>query len=121
MIILEEFRRAPEVGLTNLAAFLGVKYEPGSVDTQVYNAFGEPRGPWTKFIHRNKRLVKVAEKFVPPKFGNWIRWTFLLRPAKRPEMDPKAEKLLVALYREDVRRVRELLSRDLPWTRYLQT
>ena len=115
IVIFEEFRRNSEAALIDVARFLGVEYKPGSIEMRVYNAYGEPRGPWAGFILGNRKILNVAERLTSPRFRNWVRNTILLQRAERPTMDPEGEKLLVELYRQDVVKVEHILQRRLPW------
>lgn len=118
IIIFEEFMADVSGTLRQIAEFLGIQEEFANVKMPVYRQFAEVRGPLARYIFGNRTIARASEMLVSPKLRKWVREKFLVKDAKKPEMDQDARRFLTDFYREDVSKLSSLLERPLPWRNF---
>lgn len=118
IIIFEEFMVDVSGTLRQIAEFLGIQQDFSNVKLPVYRQFAEARGPLARYIFGNRIIARASEMLVSPQLRKWVREKFLVKDAKKPEMDQDARRFLTDYYRDDVRKLSELLERPLPWRNF---
>jgi hypothetical protein len=114
VVIFEDFADAPASVVQELYAFLGV--DPSFVpDTSAHhNPSGHPR---LAFLERWKQeghpVRRAAQALLPARLRTRIASTLTLWNRHRPPLPDDVRARLRALYREDVRRLEDLIGRDL--------
>jgi hypothetical protein len=115
IFIFEEFIRDPRETVREVVRFLGVQSEPPVFATEVYNGFALPRGPLARRIMGSKYVRIAARSLVAPPFRRWAREKVLLKKARKPPMPEAARTFLAEFYRDEVRKLEEIIGRALPW------
>lgn len=112
--ISEEFFKDARKTVIGILDFLKVSSEPSSNTGTIYNAYVEPRGKVSEVIIKNKLLRKASKYILPVTSGPMIK-TIFGKTGNKPTMSNKDKQFLEDFYRDDVKKLKKLLSRDLPW------
>jgi len=115
ILIFEEFIKEPAKTVKKVLEFLGVDAEPPDSIGKTYNPYGEPRGKIAKNILASNSLKKLATRAVPQSLRWKLREKFLLKKETKPTISKEDEQNLEQFYKNDVRELKVLLKRNLPW------
>jgi len=122
IIIFEEWLKNPKFVLNEIFRFLSISQTINNFEEEVHNAFAikeKPRGNISQYILKNKTASKITRKFIPSSRRRFIiKKIFMSRPEK-PILEPADRELLIKLYQNDVKKLKKLLGRDLPWFNFL--
>lgn len=114
IFIFEEFIKNPRECLKEILNFLGVYSEPPKIVGQVFNPTREPRGKIAKKIIKSKTLRKVVKETLPRSSTSTLKMLFGKKTKKIP-LSMEDRKFLEDIYRENVKKLQNLLGRNLPW------
>jgi len=114
IFIFEEFIQDLEKSLGEILDFLGVHSEIPSSLKMVQNPVDISPGRFSKFLIRNKALRTIVRELVPYERSLEIRKIFSKKTEKPPLSDDD-KKFLEDIYRQDVKKLQQILSRNLPW------
>jgi hypothetical protein len=118
VVLFEEFMKDVPGSLSGITRFLGIEHDFSKFKAPAYRQFAEVRGPVVRYLFGNRTVSRVSETLIPPKARRWIRETFLMRKAGKPEMDAESRRFLTDFYRDDVAKLAALLERPLPWRNF---
>ena len=117
--------RSPRALLESIMEFIEVDPQyAASVSMDTWsNSYATPRSRLALKVSRSLSRSRVlrsrrfaalkARLLSDPRLRGRVREALLYKSGSKPEMDEEARKLLVDLYREDVRRLEGLIGRDL--------
>lgn len=114
IFIFEEFIQDLEKSVGEILDFLGVHSEIPSSLKMVQNPVDISPGRFSKFLIRNKALRTIVRELVPYERSLEIRKIFSKKTEKSPLSDDD-KKFLEDIYRQDVKKLQQILSRNLPW------
>lgn len=114
IFIFEEFIQDLEKSVGEILDFLGVHSEIPSSLKMVQNPVDISPGRFSKFLIRNKALRTIVRELVPFERSLEIRKIFSKKTEKPPLSDDD-KKFLEDIYRQDVKKLQQILSRNLPW------
>ena len=123
VLLYEEFFADPGQALRDVFAFLGVK-EDVVINTSVrYNPSGVPKSrklytPLNRFIFNPNPLEKRIKSLVPQHVRKTLASKLIGMSVERVSIDPQIQAQLKAYFAEDVRKLEDLLQRDLHCWRY---
>ena len=111
IIIFEEFIRDPKQIVDDTLQFLGVI--PAGFQLGVYTAHNSSSD-------RSFPKNKLARRLLRSRKTRWLARSRLVRPllekeVPKPKLEPIHRKRLEDLYREDARKLSQILKRPLPW------
>ena len=115
IIIFEEFVQDTKGAISDVLKFLGVNGQPPLSVGEAHNAFAMPRVRWAYRLIRNRWARRAARALIPAPLRMLVKGRVLLKKVSKPAMPQEAGKFLEELYRDDVRRLEEILGRTLPW------
>ncbi len=118
ILIFEEFIKDTKKTLNDVLSFLDVDYEMNNFEGEAYNKFGVARGSISKFLLRNIRIRRVAEKIISPSGRRVFRENILLKKGEKPKMSQEDRNTLIKFYNEDVIKLQKNLGRKLPWKNF---
>ncbi len=119
IIFFEEWTQEPKKTVEEILKFLDINSTISDFKSQVVNPYGVMRGPLAEHIIKSKIVSVIAKKFFPyTSTRRALKDKILLKKAKKPKMDEKDQELLVNFYRDDVEKLQNLLSRELPWSNF---
>ncbi len=104
--------------LRTILEFLGINHDLCNFAEPAQRQYAEARGSLVRYLFGNRMISRASEALIPFRLRKLVRSKFLLKEAPKPRMDPEARKFLVGYYRDDVRRLKELLGRRLPWRNF---
>jgi len=119
IIIFEDFVKDTKSTLKEILNFLNLKNELHDFKPEVYNKYGEVRGPLSQKILQNMTLRRISEMFISPSKRRILKEKFILKEKIKPELEENDRMLLVNYYNEDVKKIKNLLQRELPWKNFL--
>ena len=114
IFVFEEFVKEPKKVVKEILDFIGIDEPVPESVGQVHNPYREPRGKLAEKIVRSDTIRNTGKKFLPRTAGLYLKVIFG-KTAKKPPMPEDAKKMLDDIYREDVRKLQELIGRQLPW------
>ena len=112
--IYEEFVKDPRHYVKEMLEFLGVNEEPPSSVGEIHNPLRAPRGIIAAKIMQSESARKFGKKILPRSVGPALKVIFGKKTDKSP-MQLEARELLEKIYKEDVKKLENLLGRSLPW------
>ncbi|MBD3316650.1 MAG: hypothetical protein GF344_12745 [Chitinivibrionales bacterium] len=111
VLLNEDLKERHRETLAKLYGFLGVKMH--AVPATKHNTGPTPRSALLANAMRRARLSFGSIQKLPPPLNTTIM-SVLYRPATpRPPLDEKLSRLLTEYYRDDVKRLADLINRDL--------
>ena len=116
IILFDDLKRDSLTVVRDIFGFLRVdaSFKP---DVGVrYNTFAFPRNRMAFKLISNKGLKRMVKLLFPPEAADRIRAfsrRILMNSSRKPEMGEEARNFLRNLYRDDVRRLQDLVGRDL--------
>jgi len=115
ILIFEEFIKDPKKTVKEVLNFLGVNSEPPDSVELVHNTPTIPRGKLSTLLLQNNLIKKMGEQMLPTSVGEYVAKRILGKKISKPKMEEKDRVFLKNLYHEDMKKLKELLNRDLPW------
>jgi len=115
ILLFEEFIQDPKGAVSEVLRFLGVNGQTPVFAKEAYNAFAMPRLRWAYRILGNRWARRAARALIPAPLRMLVKERVLLKKVSKPAMPQEARKFLEDLYRDDVRKLAEILGRALPW------
>jgi len=114
ILIFEEFIKNKRKGFQDILSFLNIKFNLDNLDYEAFHSFELPKGKIaTKILHSNK-IKKIAGKLIPTDNRQILKEKLLMNTDK-PQMMNEDRKMLEDFYKEDVKELKNILGRDLPW------
>jgi hypothetical protein len=118
IIIFEEWATNIEQTIQEILIFLGLTISKIYVNPMIHNEYEMFRGKISKHILRNKTIGIIAKATMTKSQRDYIR-NKLYKKGKKPKMDETDRKILIDYYKDDVRKLENLLGRKLPWTNFI--
>ncbi len=95
-----------------VAKFLDLNADKFTGATVEKNVFQKPRNKFSRFILSNQSLTKYGLKILPRPLLRLVRNKVLLKKADKKPIDPKSQKLLEKLYKEELKNFDKMLSKN---------
>ncbi len=118
IIIFEEFIQNKEKTLEEILKFLGLNYKVNRLDDKVYNPYSPPRGPISERIRKSDTLFQIAKRIIPKFVRKSMVEKFLIGERIKPKIDSEDRKTLINYYKSDVKNLKKILGRELPWPNF---
>ncbi len=116
ILIFEEFIKEPKKTVKEILEFLGVDAKPPENIEKPYNVFRAPRGKLSQIILTSDRLVNLSRHILPQSLRWELKEKFLVKKESKPKIAKEDTQLLEQFYKNDIRELKNLLKRDLPWS-----
>jgi len=116
IIIFEEFVKDTRRVVKDVLEFLEVNAEPPESIGEVHNPFAVPRGPFATFVLRSRFMLKIRYNLVPHTMGSYLIRNVLKKKGTEPELSQEDRIFFEEIYRNDVKKLREILGRPIPWS-----
>jgi hypothetical protein len=118
VLFFEEFIADTRAELARTLAFLEIDPSVASrIDLTIQNPFVLPRSRMSARVMGSRHARRVARRAVPGPVRTRAR-RLMLKRAPKPPLEPEVRRLLEEVYRPDMERLPEVLSRRLPWPEY---
>ncbi len=115
VLIFEEWTTDVAGTMKELLEFLGIEHDTSEFDAAPQRQYAEVRSPMVRYLFGNLTIARAAEMLIPYGLRKSIRNALLTKRADKPEMKRTTRDRLIAYYRDDVRRLEDLLGRRMPW------
>ena len=115
ILIFEEFIKDPKAVIKEILEFLGVDYELPENFEKIYNPYSVPRGKISQKIVTSKKVSRISDQLIPKSLKWKLKEKFVLKKQKRPDITNEESIILENYYREDVKKLQNLLKRNLLW------
>ena len=116
IIIFEEFVKDVRSVVKDVLEFLQVNAEPPESIGEVHNPFNVPRGSFATFVLRSRFMLKIGANLVPHAMGSFLVRNVLKKKETKPELSQEDRIFLEEIYCNDVKKLREILGRPIPWS-----
>jgi hypothetical protein len=113
--LLDDLKRDPRGMLREVFEFLEVDPGPAEeIDLSRRNTFrGTPYGGVVETVRTHPAVKRVARAVLPQGVRDWLGNRVLLSGEEKPPLPGEAKSLLVEVFEPDLRRLEEVLGRDL--------
>ena len=118
IVIFEEFIKNPKNTVQEILRFLDLNFELENFKGEVYNPFRTPRGPLSHYLLTNLNVKKLAEKLITSSGRTYLSEHFLLQKSSKPKMNQNDKDALIKFYSDDVKKLEQLLGRQLHWANF---
>jgi hypothetical protein len=118
IIIFEEWIKNPIDTINKILNFLEINYTVTSFEEETYNPFVVARGSVAKYIFQNRKLMDFAQKHIPSSTRRILKNKVLSKKQEKPKMEERDKKILINFYKDDVRKLENLLGTKLPWKNF---
>jgi len=116
IIIFEEFIQNESNTVREVLSFLGINYE-FNFDSDTHNTFNLPKGKLANKVLHSKTIKKIVGKIIPTDSRQLLKEKLLLQ-TKKPLMKEEDKKILKNFYKDDVKKLKNILERELPWENF---
>jgi len=118
IIIFEEFIKNPKRTVEDILKFLGCIEPLKEFKVEIHNPYTIARGQISGYFFQKSAVRKLAQKIIPSNQRKFIKDNIILKKQSKPMMDEEIKKTLINFYRDDVKNLKKLLGRDLPWKNF---
>ena len=118
IIIFEEFTKNPKGNVEDVLNFLGINHTFSNFVNEKRNPFAVSRGPISRKIRRSKIVHQVADKTFPASARKYVRENILEKKQPKPKMEPSDKEFLINFYKDDVKKLEDLLGKKMPWKNF---
>jgi hypothetical protein len=121
IIIFEEFVKNTEESINDILRFLGINYKLDNFKAERYNAYFnvKPRGRISTKILKNKTVHRITTKLIPQYGRKFLKEKILLKKdTEKPKLLEEDKKILKDIYENDVRKLKKILKKELPWKNF---
>ena len=112
MLSFDDLKNNRQALVEQVAKFLDLDADKFTGATVEKNVFQKPRNKFSRFILSNQSLTKYGLKILPRPLLRLIRNKLLLKKADKKPIDPKSQKLLEKLYKEELKNFDKMLSKN---------
>ena len=117
IIIFEEWIKNIEQTIQEILNFLGLTISKIHINPMTYNEYEMFRGKISKHILRSKTIGTIAKATMTKSQRDSVRKKFFKR-GEKPQMTAQDRKILIDFYKDDVRKLENLIGRKLPWKNF---
>ena len=114
IIIFEEFVKDTRTSLKEILEFLNIDSEPPDIIENIYNPFTVPRGKLVAQLISNKIIREAGKNLLPRSITPKLKKIFD-KNAPKPKISAEDRNFLEDFFRDDVKKLQELLDRPLSW------
>ncbi len=118
IIIFEEFTKDPKRYVEEVLNFLGINHTFSNFINEKRNPFAVSRGPISRNIRRSKIIHKVGERIFTASTRKYVRENILEKKQPKPKMEQSDKDFLINFYKEDVKKLEDLLGKKMPWRNF---
>lgn len=95
--------------------FLHVDSELPEIFEKIYNPYTVTRGKIPQKILASKTISRISDQLLPKSLKWKMKESILVKKEKKPDLKKEDSLILEKYYRNDVRKLQNLLKRKLPW------
>lgn len=117
ILMFEEFIQNPKETLNALLISFGLNQHFDGYEEEIFNPYQEVRGPIAQYI-LSPKIGRFAERVIPSAVRKFVRKNFLLKKVPKPQMNQEDKLFLQNFFRDDVRKLENLLKRKFPWPNF---
>ena len=118
IIIFEEFVRNSKSIINEILDFLELDVSLEKFEVDIHNPFAETRGLFSQLILRSPTIGKITEMILSNSTRKFLKSKILEKNVLKPKMGLEERNILVKFYQDDVRKLKQILARDLPWINF---
>jgi len=118
IVIFEDFIKNPELTVKQILEFLGLKTNHLKLKYEVFNPYVTPRGKIGRYVLKNRKIRRIAEKTISPSTRKKLKEKFVVHKGEKPKIDEGDRRTLTKFYNDDVLKIQRLLGIQLPWRNF---
>jgi len=117
-LIFEEWIKNPTNTVQEILQFLGINYEIDHFNEEAHNPFSVSRGSVATSIMGSGKIKGLVEKYLSSSTRRILKEKILTNKQEKPKMEKKDRDFLIDFYKDDVKKLANLLGRKLPWRNF---
>ncbi len=117
ILIFEDWVKNPKKTVEEVLRFLNVN-PSFDFEEKAHNPFRGELATLANYLLESKSISKVAQRVFSKSTRKSLREKALKRTIPKPMMDQKDKDFLINFYQDDVKKLQELLGRELPWLNF---
>ena len=118
IVIFEDFVKNPELTVKQILEFLGLKIVHLQQKYEVFNPYVTPRGEIGRYVLKNRKIRRIAEKIMSPLTRKTLKEKFLVHKGEKPKIDEGDRMTLTKCINDEVLKNERLLGIRLPWRNF---
>ena len=120
IIIFEEFILDTKKTLKNIVDFLGLKNSDIRFKNVIHNPaeLRSPRGKIAEQILASENVHKIVRRIIPTNVKQFLQNKVLKEKKPLPKLEQEDRDALIEFYKNDVKKLKEMLGRKLPWKHF---
>jgi len=118
IIIFEEFIKNPKKILEEILDFLNISENLSNFKFTIHNPFTSARDQNAEYILTSKTISKFSKLFLPFSTRKFLRQKILTKKQEKPILEENDRKILYEYYHDDVKKLKNILTKDLPWPNF---
>jgi len=118
ILIFEEFISKPKDTIDKILKFLHLKYTLNDFTPEVHNPYGEIKGPLARKIRSSTIAHTLSNKLLSKSNREFLKEKLIFSKKPKPSIDEESRTKLIKYYYEDVKKLRIILKRELPWKNF---
>lgn len=118
ILIFEEFVQQPKKAVQEILEFLNIKSDLDNFSGEAHNVFASPRGAIARYLLSTESIRPIARALLPSSSRKYFREKILIGKPSKPSITRNSHDILFNYYREDVKKLENLLGRKFPWKNF---
>jgi len=118
ILIFEEFVQQPKKAVQEILEFLNIKSDLDNFSGEAHNVFASPRGSIARYLLSTESIRPIARALLPYSSRKYFREKILVGKSSKPSITRNSHDILFNYYREDVKKLENLLGRKFPWKNF---
>jgi len=118
VIIFEELIQDTKKIVQEVLDFLGIDTKPPENIKKTFNPYGVPRNKISLNILTSEKAKKISEILLPKNLRHDLKFKFLIKKSKKPNITEKEIKYLSNFFKNDVKNLEKLLGKSLLWDEF---
>jgi len=120
IIFFEDLVNNTLTTMNEIVKYLGLNFVFENSDFEIHNPYLKSKNEFiTNILRDHEQFKKILQKIIPSSTREKINKAMIVYEEK-PKMDEKDRKTLIKFYTEDVKKVKKLLGKDLPWKNFTE-
>ena len=118
IIIFEEFIKNTKETIEEILKFLELDKTLSNFSAKKHNPYVTSRGPIAQQIRNSKKIKRIAHALIPESTRRTLA-NYILLDKSKPKMSEKDRETLIKFYKGDVKQLKLILGRKLPWKNFM--
>jgi len=115
IFVFEEFIQNPKRTISKILEFLNVDSKIPEVFEKIHNPYTVSRSKISQKILSNKIILKISNQIMSKSFKSTLKEAVVFKKGEKPDIPKETRLILENYYRNDMKKLQNLLKRKFPW------